>query len=113
MEKNSAKRQQEVENEVYLAREKSLADASFYRFVLALYPLRRMMNQVQDRHHLADPGCVPVWTIDPILRCHFAQNIIDSTWVVLRRKFLDRFSAKIPFFCYLWAVYLIHAYTYL
>ncbi|CAA7393441.1 unnamed protein product [Spirodela intermedia] len=31
MEKISAKRQQEVENEVYLAREKSLADASFYR----------------------------------------------------------------------------------
>ncbi|XP_078430197.1 SPFH/Band 7/PHB domain-containing membrane-associated protein family [Wolffia australiana] len=31
MEKNSAKSQQEIENEVYLAREKSLADANFYR----------------------------------------------------------------------------------
>ncbi|MQM02363.1 hypothetical protein Taro_035125 [Colocasia esculenta] len=31
MEKNSAKRQEEIENEMYIAREKSLADASFYR----------------------------------------------------------------------------------
>ncbi|KAL6012002.1 hypothetical protein ACLOJK_002472 [Asimina triloba] len=31
MEKNSAKRQQEIENEMYMAHEKSLADASFYR----------------------------------------------------------------------------------
>uniref|UniRef100_A0A1D1XYJ6 Erlin-2-B n=1 Tax=Anthurium amnicola TaxID=1678845 RepID=A0A1D1XYJ6_9ARAE len=31
MEKNSAKRQQEIDNGMYIAREKSLADASFYR----------------------------------------------------------------------------------
>lgn len=31
MEKDSSKRQQEIENEIYLAREKSLADADFYR----------------------------------------------------------------------------------
>lgn len=31
MEKNSAKRQAEIDNEIFIAREKSLADASFYR----------------------------------------------------------------------------------
>ncbi|XP_009396430.2 uncharacterized protein LOC103981425 isoform X1 [Musa acuminata AAA Group] len=31
MEKNSAKRQEEIENEMYIAREKSQADANFYR----------------------------------------------------------------------------------
>lgn len=31
MEKNSAKRQDEIENEMYIAREKSQADANFYR----------------------------------------------------------------------------------
>ncbi|XP_024534032.1 erlin-2-B [Selaginella moellendorffii] len=31
MEKESAKRQQEIENEIFLGREKSLADANFYR----------------------------------------------------------------------------------
>ncbi|KAJ7943349.1 erlin-2-B [Quillaja saponaria] len=33
MEKDSARRQQEIENQMYLAREKSLADADFYRVV--------------------------------------------------------------------------------
>lgn len=32
MEKNSAKRQEEIENEMYIAREKSQADANFYRW---------------------------------------------------------------------------------
>lgn len=31
MEKESIKRQQEIENEIYLSREKSLADAHYYR----------------------------------------------------------------------------------
>ena len=31
MEKDSAKRQQEIENLIYMAQEKSLADAYFYR----------------------------------------------------------------------------------
>lgn len=31
MEKNSAKSQEEIENEMYLAREKAQADANFYR----------------------------------------------------------------------------------
>lgn len=31
MEKESARKQEEIENEMYLAREKSLADAAFYR----------------------------------------------------------------------------------
>lgn len=31
MEKESSKRQQEIENEIFLAREKSLADANYYR----------------------------------------------------------------------------------
>lgn len=31
MEKDSAKRQQEIENQMYMAREKSLADADFYK----------------------------------------------------------------------------------
>lgn len=31
MEKNSAKRQEEIENEMYLARQKSQTDANFYR----------------------------------------------------------------------------------
>lgn len=33
MERDSAKRQQEIENQMYVAREKSQADASFYRYV--------------------------------------------------------------------------------
>ncbi|KAJ0973979.1 hypothetical protein J5N97_015944 [Dioscorea zingiberensis] len=33
MEKNSVKRQEEIENEIYMSREKSLADASFYRLM--------------------------------------------------------------------------------
>lgn len=31
MEKDSSRRQQEIENQMYMAREKSLADADFYR----------------------------------------------------------------------------------
>lgn len=31
MEKDSSRKQQEIENQMYLAREKSLADAGFYR----------------------------------------------------------------------------------
>ena len=31
LEKDGARRQQEIENDMYLAREKSLADADFYR----------------------------------------------------------------------------------
>ena len=31
MEKESARRQQEIENQMYMAREMSLADADFYR----------------------------------------------------------------------------------
>ncbi|KAG6512587.1 hypothetical protein ZIOFF_030712 [Zingiber officinale] len=34
MEKNSAKRQEEIENDMYLAREKAQADANFYRYAL-------------------------------------------------------------------------------
>ncbi|KAJ0973961.1 hypothetical protein J5N97_015926 [Dioscorea zingiberensis] len=33
MEKNSVKRQEEIENEIFMSREKSLADASFYRLM--------------------------------------------------------------------------------
>lgn len=33
MEKESVKRQQEIENEMYIAREKSRTDANFYRLV--------------------------------------------------------------------------------
>ncbi|KAJ0973980.1 hypothetical protein J5N97_015945 [Dioscorea zingiberensis] len=33
LEKNSAKRQEEIENEIFISREKSLADASFYRLM--------------------------------------------------------------------------------
>lgn len=33
MEQESTKKQQEIENHIYLARERSLADASYYRFV--------------------------------------------------------------------------------
>ena len=32
MEKESARKQQEIENQMYLAREKSIADADFYRW---------------------------------------------------------------------------------
>ena len=32
MEKESARRQQEIDNHIYLAREKSLADANYYRY---------------------------------------------------------------------------------
>lgn len=32
LEKDSARKQEEIENEMYLAREKSLADADFYRW---------------------------------------------------------------------------------
>lgn len=32
MEKESARRQQEIDNQIYLAREKSLADANYYRY---------------------------------------------------------------------------------
>ena len=31
MEKNSARKQQEIENQIYMARKKSLADAYFYQ----------------------------------------------------------------------------------
>lgn len=34
-EKESIKTQQEIENEIFLAKEKSLADANFYRYVLS------------------------------------------------------------------------------
>lgn len=33
MERDSAKKQQEIENQMYVAREKSQADASYYRYV--------------------------------------------------------------------------------
>lgn len=33
MEKDSARRQQEIENQMYMAHEKSLADAAFYRWI--------------------------------------------------------------------------------
>ena len=33
-EKESIKRQAEIENEIYLAKEKSLADADFYRYIV-------------------------------------------------------------------------------
>lgn len=33
LEKDSSRRQEEIENAMYLAREKSLADADFYRWV--------------------------------------------------------------------------------
>lgn len=33
MERDSAKRQEEIENQMYVAREKSQADASYYRYV--------------------------------------------------------------------------------
>lgn len=32
MEKESSRRQQEIDNHIYLAREKSLADANYYRY---------------------------------------------------------------------------------
>lgn len=34
MEKDSARKQEEIANSMYLAREKSLADASYYRWIL-------------------------------------------------------------------------------
>ena len=48
MEKNSDKRQQEIENEVYLAREKSLADANFYRFILSLQSLLAILKIIDS-----------------------------------------------------------------
>ncbi|RWW61307.1 hypothetical protein BHE74_00031651 [Ensete ventricosum] len=36
MEKNSTKRQEEIENEMYIAREKSQADANFYRWATVM-----------------------------------------------------------------------------
>lgn len=38
-EKEGSRRQQEIENQMYLAREKSLADANFYRWDFAI-PLK-------------------------------------------------------------------------
>lgn len=37
MEKDSSRMQEEIENQMYMAREKSLADASFYRWKSSLY----------------------------------------------------------------------------
>lgn len=36
MEKDSSKKQEEIENQMYLAKEKSLADAAFYRYPFPL-----------------------------------------------------------------------------
>jgi hypothetical protein len=36
MEKDSSKRQQHIDNEMYLAREKALADANYYRHVTGI-----------------------------------------------------------------------------
>ena len=48
MEKDSVRKQQEIENHIYMAREKSLADADFYRWKLrSLFRLKdKDMNMV-------------------------------------------------------------------
>jgi len=43
MEKDSVRKQQEIENQIYMARQKSLADADFYRWKLySLFSLKDM-----------------------------------------------------------------------
>lgn len=43
-EKESIKRQQQIENEIYLEKEKSLADADFYRYVVQGYGCNQGMT---------------------------------------------------------------------
>ena len=43
MKKNSTRKQQEIENQIYMAREKSLADVDYYRWKLhSLFSLKDM-----------------------------------------------------------------------
>ena len=46
MEKDSVRKQQEIENQIYMAREKSLADADFYRWKLHTLFCLKDMNMV-------------------------------------------------------------------
>ncbi len=46
MEKDSARKQEEIENHMYMAREKSLADADFYRWKFHLIFSWKDMNML-------------------------------------------------------------------
>lgn len=46
LEKDGSRRQQEIENEMYLARQKSLADADFYRWDLTIPLKEAFMNMI-------------------------------------------------------------------
>ncbi|XWS69630.1 hypothetical protein CRYUN_Cryun04dG0195300 [Craigia yunnanensis] len=85
MEKDSARRQQEIENQIYIAREKSLADADFYRVMkeaeanlLKLTPEfleLKFIEAIADNTKIFFGEKVPNMVLDQRLLGNFLQNV--------------------------------------
>ncbi|XP_056165859.1 uncharacterized protein LOC115666808 [Syzygium oleosum] len=85
MEKDSARRQQEIENQMYLAREKSLADADFYRLLkeaeankLKLTPQfleLKFIEAIAGNTKIFFGDKVPNMVLDQRLLGNFLQNV--------------------------------------
>ncbi|XP_021299811.1 erlin-2-B isoform X1 [Herrania umbratica] len=84
MEKESARRQQEIENQMYIAREKSLADAGFYRVLkeaeankLKLTPEfleLKFIEAIADNTKIFFGDKIPNMVMDQRLLGYFLQN---------------------------------------
>lgn len=85
MEKDSSRRQQEIENQMYLAREKSLADADFYRLLkeaeankLKLTPQfleLKFIEAIAGNTKIFFGDKVPNMVLDQRLLGNFLQNV--------------------------------------
>ncbi|XVF03209.1 hypothetical protein REPUB_Repub04eG0241700 [Reevesia pubescens] len=85
MEKESCRRQQEIENQIYIAREKSLTDADFYRVLkeaeankLKLTPEYlelKFVEAIADNTKIFFGDKVPNMILDQRLRGSFLQNV--------------------------------------
>ncbi|XP_021657664.2 uncharacterized protein LOC110647927 [Hevea brasiliensis] len=85
MEKDSARRQQEIENQMYMAQEKSLADASFYRVMkeaeankLKLTPEfleLKFIEAISDNTKIFFGDKVPNMVLDQRLLGNFLQRV--------------------------------------
>uniref|UniRef100_A0A0D9VVD1 Band 7 domain-containing protein n=1 Tax=Leersia perrieri TaxID=77586 RepID=A0A0D9VVD1_9ORYZ len=97
MEKDSSKRQQQIDNEIFLAREKALTDASYYRHGLALY-LKSILKEAEANRLKLTPQYLELRFIESVAnnsKIFFGEKIPNMIMDQrMLRNYLDTDTTK-------------------